>query len=124
MNEPLCELCNEPMPLGEEMFNYHGYSGSCPTVTEATTENEPLKEAITKKIYEAMQVSYLSERHDAIKQLFINTLTDLRAEMPTESRIGKGYSTSLTDRFDYDFAFNQAVKQQQDAFKKVLEELK
>ena len=25
-----CELCGEPMPPGEEMFKYHGYSGSCP----------------------------------------------------------------------------------------------
>ena len=26
----ICELCGEPMPEGEEMFNYHGYSGNCP----------------------------------------------------------------------------------------------
>jgi hypothetical protein len=25
-----CKLCGEPMPEGEEMFNYHGYSGPCP----------------------------------------------------------------------------------------------
>ncbi len=25
-----CELCGEPMPEGEQMFNYHGYSGPCP----------------------------------------------------------------------------------------------
>lgn len=25
-----CELCGEPMPPGEEMFKYHGYSGACP----------------------------------------------------------------------------------------------
>jgi hypothetical protein len=25
-----CELCGEPMPEGEEMFKYHGYSGPCP----------------------------------------------------------------------------------------------
>lgn len=27
---PNCELCGEPMPAGEEMFKYHGYSGNCP----------------------------------------------------------------------------------------------
>lgn len=26
----LCEMCGEPMPKGEEMFKYHGYSGPCP----------------------------------------------------------------------------------------------
>ena len=25
-----CKLCGEPMPEGEEMFYYHGYSGDCP----------------------------------------------------------------------------------------------
>jgi len=25
-----CGLCGEPMPAGEEMFKYHGYSGPCP----------------------------------------------------------------------------------------------
>lgn len=26
-----CGLCLEVMPKGEEMFNYHGFSGPCPT---------------------------------------------------------------------------------------------
>lgn len=25
-----CENCGEPMPPGETMFKYHGYSGRCP----------------------------------------------------------------------------------------------
>ena len=25
-----CELCGEPMPPGEEVFKFHGYSGPCP----------------------------------------------------------------------------------------------
>ncbi len=25
-----CQLCGEPMPPGEEVFNFHGYSGPCP----------------------------------------------------------------------------------------------
>jgi hypothetical protein len=27
---PTCELCGDPMPAGEEMFKFHGYSGPCP----------------------------------------------------------------------------------------------
>lgn len=27
---PNCEICGEPMPEGETMFKFHGYSGSCP----------------------------------------------------------------------------------------------
>lgn len=29
--EAVCGLCGLPMPKGEEMFRYHGYSGPCPT---------------------------------------------------------------------------------------------
>ena len=25
-----CKLCGKPLPEGEEMFLYHGYSGPCP----------------------------------------------------------------------------------------------
>ena len=25
-----CTICGEPMPEGESMFKYHGYSGACP----------------------------------------------------------------------------------------------
>jgi len=25
-----CGICGEPMPAGEQMFKYHGYSGPCP----------------------------------------------------------------------------------------------
>lgn len=38
--KPKCAICGEPMPPGEEMFKFHGYSGDCqkprlppPTVT-------------------------------------------------------------------------------------------
>ena len=29
-DKALCKLCGEPMPQGEEMFKFHGYSGPCP----------------------------------------------------------------------------------------------
>jgi hypothetical protein len=29
-SQAVCELCGEPMPAGEEMFKFHGYSGPCP----------------------------------------------------------------------------------------------
>lgn len=28
--EAVCGVCGEPMPPGEEMFTFHGYSGPCP----------------------------------------------------------------------------------------------
>jgi len=29
-DEAKCAVCGEPMPAGEEMFKFHGYSGPCP----------------------------------------------------------------------------------------------
>lgn len=29
---PICEICGQPMQVGEEMFRYHGLSGPCPEV--------------------------------------------------------------------------------------------
>lgn len=35
-----CEICGEPMPAGEDMFKFHGYSGPCPkpALPKPTTE--------------------------------------------------------------------------------------
>lgn len=41
-----CTVCGEPMPPGEQMFKYHGYSGPCPAPPLATAtpaEPEPAK---------------------------------------------------------------------------------
>lgn len=32
-----CELCDKPMPKGEERFRYHGFSGPCPGETQPST---------------------------------------------------------------------------------------
>jgi hypothetical protein len=43
-----CGLCGEPMPEGEEMFNYHGYSGPCPKPPLPPTPLEASVRAIRK----------------------------------------------------------------------------
>jgi hypothetical protein len=54
-----CALCGEPMPVGEEMFTYHGASGPCPkpplprpktTVHIAKSEHEVAYQDITALI--------------------------------------------------------------------------
>lgn len=41
-----CAICGEPMPLGEQMFKFHGYSGDCP--------KPPLPKP-TKQTYEELE---------------------------------------------------------------------
>lgn len=39
-----CEICGQPMPTGEEMFKYHGYSGKCPSSATREWRDRPFKE--------------------------------------------------------------------------------
>lgn len=49
-NIPKCALCGEPMPEGEEMFQYHGYSGDCPKPPLPTTYTLPeAREALGRR---------------------------------------------------------------------------
>ena len=57
--QPKCELCGEPMPVGEEMFKYHGHSGPCPTKGK-TFESWQLRVIEEKKELDARLVK-LSE---------------------------------------------------------------
>jgi hypothetical protein len=48
---PLCGLCGHPMPDGEEIFQYHGYSGGCPKdQNPAQTPLEKIAELEQKKV--------------------------------------------------------------------------
>lgn len=35
-----CALCGGPMPIGEEMFKYHGFSGPCPGIAATPKETK------------------------------------------------------------------------------------
>jgi len=37
-----CDICGEPMPNGEEMFKFHGYSGPCPQESGDAYKEAPL----------------------------------------------------------------------------------
>lgn len=41
-----CELCGEPMPAGEEMFKFHGYSGQCQKPPKPKEEKNYLLDAV------------------------------------------------------------------------------
>lgn len=44
---PVCEICGQPMPKGEEMLKYHGYSGPCP---KPATNPEPESVAVAPQV--------------------------------------------------------------------------
>jgi hypothetical protein len=43
-----CGICGEPMPPGEEMFKYHGYSGDCP---KPPIPKQPTKQKISGLVW-------------------------------------------------------------------------
>jgi hypothetical protein len=64
-----CEVCGEPMPLGEEMFKYHGYSGKCPKPPlkrEGKPTNEELESelATIRADHERIIASWKAEEND------------------------------------------------------------
>lgn len=50
-----CELCGEPMPLGEEMFKFHGYSGPCPKPPQATGLATNLPDNVLLHFWQSVQ---------------------------------------------------------------------
>lgn len=50
-DQPLCEICGEPMPAGEETFKFHGYSGNCPKPPLVKPEREALRERCDARTY-------------------------------------------------------------------------
>lgn len=48
--QPVCDLCGEPMPLGEEMFKYHGYSGPCPKPPKQKPAPAEAQEAVEARL--------------------------------------------------------------------------
>lgn len=36
MTKMRCDICGEPMPEGEQMFKFHGFSGPCPRAQQKT----------------------------------------------------------------------------------------
>ena len=59
MSDHKCKLCGEPMPEGETMFHYHGYSGPCPKPPLKKVELDPAgipKQELTLLEKHAIQV--------------------------------------------------------------------
>lgn len=55
MSEAKCKLCGEPMPEGEEMFYYHGYSGPCPKLPLPKSEWTNLPDDILREFWQSVQ---------------------------------------------------------------------
>jgi hypothetical protein len=64
---PTCSLCGEPMPQGEEMFNYHGFSGPCPKPPiQKPSRKERIEAALARMKTEAFAECSLAEEVEGI----------------------------------------------------------
>lgn len=63
MSKAKCSICGEPMPEGEEMFKYHGYSGPCPApaLPPALTDAERLATRIYDTLAAISEASKVGE---------------------------------------------------------------
>lgn len=80
-NDPLCEVCGEPMPEGEEMFKYHGYSGPCPKPPKAkVVEAETLDKPVSVKQAPLSQLDVIERIARKIADIYVSYETSCSAE--------------------------------------------
>lgn len=103
-DESKCSICGEPMPVGEEMFKFHGYSGPCP---------KPLKPQLLP--HQQRVVDEKKELDDRLTKLLaffqlplFGLLSDAeRSRMRNQARFMDGYSAVLGERIE---AFRELTK--------------
>lgn len=71
MDDVRCGLCGEPMPEGEEMFNYHGYSGPCPKPPLAPAP-EPPRPMTEGSNYPVDGSNYFAHKPSAAPTAYVN----------------------------------------------------
>ena len=57
-----CEVCGEPMPDGEEMFKFHGYSSDCP--------KSPLPQQPAKQKIHGLILAIADKNQRTVKMIF------------------------------------------------------
>lgn len=70
-----CTLCGEPMPVGEEMFKFHGYSGPCPKLPKPKEEKNYLLGAV-KAAYRKHHLNDDSIGWQELSEILFNALTE------------------------------------------------
>ena len=71
-----CQLCGEPMPAGEEMFKFHGYSGPCPKPPLARTKAENRLLEATKAAYRKHHLNDDSIGWQELDEILFYALTE------------------------------------------------
>lgn len=94
-----CGICGEPMPPGEQMFKYHGFSGPCPVPPKH-------REPTTEKLVEIQRAKNAQEHggssHDDThtKSDWLNFL-DKQLDKAVEAASYMGDDNHLGGRDDY-----------------------
>jgi hypothetical protein len=90
-----CKLCGHPMPEGEEMFHYHGYSSKCPEPPLKKMQLDPAgAPKLEMTILEAQAVMLLNELKAAADGDLIQLPVEMRVKidallmMATVRRVG------------------------------------
>jgi hypothetical protein len=99
-----CSLCGEPMPAGEEMFKYHGYSGSCPKPVRKN-EYEPWK-ALGLTETEYFKMRYL----EAIRQrdVAVRALEEIKSQANADSQIDDHKINAAVFKLAREFYYREA----------------
>lgn len=91
-----CGLCGEPMPPGEEMFNYHGHSGPCPKppLQRASIDDLQILRNALERGHRFIVIVEPIDGNSSARQ----TNTDPKTEA---QMLGRAYRAALDDTRDY-----------------------
>lgn len=91
---PRCGLCGEPMPEGEENFQYHGYSGPCPMPpTKEEPQVEPSERREWKEFYGTVTV-VINTIHGETRDIVPSG--HVREVLPGDERLAMQYLVDQT----------------------------
>lgn len=96
-----CSLCGEPMPAGEEMFNYHGYSGPCPKPPDESLpiSNEEATSVLAQLLSETLVLFEQEQCHvDWLRVQALRLALRHLSTVPVHPVIGSGNQATKAER--------------------------
>lgn len=115
-----CALCGEPMPEGEEMFKYHGFSGPCPkparlTGTEPSLATEQAKATVATKPAPRVTEESIKAKIASVEYILHDVMTLCVITMRSGFKVVGKSAPASRENFDLEvgkrYAYNDAFRQ-------------
>jgi len=105
---PNCEICGQPMPEGEGMFKYHGYSGPCPKAVAETDTAVDHDTGLVTTFSDPNSIEELTRQRDDMRKALEEARSQI--EYLHEKFIVTGSGNAVIARIDSALSLNKEGK--------------